>query len=202
MSAIHGKDRVEAVTIAQIDKRWDPIAGTEKTIECDTLLISAGLIPENELSRMAGIELDPVTGGPVVDNNMETSVPGFFAGGNVLHVNDLVDNVSREAEIAGTSAANFAMGKIPTQKPKLRLRAGENIRYIMPQTINLGEEVTLSMRVKEPADKVRIKVGPILTKGFRVVKPSEMVQVTISSQEWQKISFEINELVVDCESRR
>ena len=202
VSAIHGKDRVEAVTIAQVDKRWNPIAGTERTIECDTLLISAGLIPENELSRMAGIDLDLVTGGPVVDNNMETSIPGFFAGGNVLHVNDLVDNVSREAEIAGASAANFAMGKIPTQKPKLRLRAGENIRYIMPQTINLGEEVTLSMRVKEPAEKVRIKVGPILTKGLRVVKPSEMVQITISSQEWQKISFEINELVVDCESRR
>ena len=202
VSAIHGKDRVEAVTIARVDKRWDPIARTERTIECDTLLISAGLIPENELSRMAGIELDPVTGGPVVDNSMETSVPGFFAGGNVLHVNDLVDNVSQEAEIAGASAANFAMGKMSPPKPKLSLRAGVNIRYIMPQTITFGEEVTLAMRVKEPAEKVRIKVGPILTKGLRVVKPSEMVQVTISSQEWQKISFEINELVVDCESRR
>ena len=138
----------------------------------------------------------------MVDNNMETSIPGFFAGGNVLHVNDLVDNVSREAEMAGASAAKFAMGKITPQKPKVSLRAGENIRYIMPQTITFGEEVTLSMRVKEPAEKVRLKVGPILTKGLRVVKPSEMVQVTISSKEWQKISSEVNELVVDCESRR
>jgi pyruvate/2-oxoglutarate dehydrogenase complex dihydrolipoamide dehydrogenase (E3) component len=202
VSGIYGKDRVEAVTIAQVDKKWNPIAGTERTVECDTLLISAGLIPENELSRMAGIELDPVTGGPVVNSNMETSIPGIFAGGNVLHVNDLVDNVSQEAEIAGASAANFAMGKITPRKTKVSLRAGENIRYIMPQTITFGEEVTLSMRVKEPAEKVRLKVGPILTKGLRVVKPSEMVKVAISSQEWQKISDEISELVVDCESRR
>jgi NADPH-dependent 2,4-dienoyl-CoA reductase/sulfur reductase-like enzyme len=202
VSEIHGKERVEAVTIAQVDRKWNPIAGTERTMKCDTLLISAGLIPENELSRMAGIELDPVTGGPVVDSAMETSIPGIFAGGNVLHVNDLVDNVSREAEIAGASAANFAMEKVTPKKPKVSLRAGENIRYIMPQTITAGEEVTLSMRVKEPAEKVRLKVGHILTKVLRVVKPSEMVQVAISSQEWQKISGEINELVVDCESRR
>ena len=175
------------MTVTQVDKRWNPIAGTERTIECDTLLISAGLIPENELSRMAGIELDPVTGGPVVDNNMQTSIPGFFAGGNVLHVNDLVDNVSREAEIAGASAADFSMRNLTPQKPKVSLRAGENIRYIMPHTITPGEEVTLSMRVKEPAEKIRIKAGSVLTKGLRVVKPSEMIQVTISSQDWQSL---------------
>ena len=202
VTEVHGQERVKAVTIAQVDKDWNPIAGTERMIECDTLLISAGLIPENELSRMAGIELDPVTGGPVVDENMETSIPGIFAGGNVVHVNDLVDNVSWEGEVAGTSAANFAMGKAIPKKPKISLRAGENIRYIVPQSITAGEEVTLSMRVKEPAEKVRLKVGDILTKGLRAVKPSEMVKITISSKEWKKMKGEINELVVSCESRR
>jgi succinate dehydrogenase/fumarate reductase flavoprotein subunit len=165
-------------------------------------LISAGLIPENELSRMAGIELDPVTGGPVMNENMETSIPGIFAAGNVVHVNDMVDNVSREGEAAGSSAANFAMGKAITKKPRISLRAGENIRCIVPQSITAGQEVTLSIRVKEPAEKVRLKVGDILTKGLRAVKPSEMVKVTISSKEWSKMTAEVNEFVVSCESGR
>jgi NADPH-dependent 2,4-dienoyl-CoA reductase/sulfur reductase-like enzyme len=202
VTKVHGRERVEAVTIAQVDKSWNPIAGTERTIGCDTLLISAGLIPENELSRMAGIELDPVTGGPVVDSTMETSISGIFAGGNVVHVNDLVDNVTWEAEVAGASAANFAMGKGIPGKPRISLRAGENVRYIVPQTVTAGEEVTLSLRVKEPAEKVRLKVGDILTKGLRVVKPSEMVKVTVPSKEWEKMSGEISELVVSCETRR
>jgi NADPH-dependent 2,4-dienoyl-CoA reductase/sulfur reductase-like enzyme len=202
VTEVHGQERVKAVTIAQVDKNWNPIAGTERKIECDTLLISAGLIPENELSRMAGIELDPVTGGPVMNENMETSIPGIFAAGNVVHVNDMVDNVSREGEAAGSSAANFAMGKAITKKPRISLRAGENIRCIVPQSITAGQEVTLSIRVKEPAEKVRLKVGDILTKGLRAVKPSEMVKVTISSKEWSKMTAEVNEFVVSCESGR
>jgi NADPH-dependent 2,4-dienoyl-CoA reductase/sulfur reductase-like enzyme len=199
---VHGKDRVEAVTVAQVDKSWNPIAGTETLIECDTLLISAGLIPENELSRMAGIELDPVTGGPVVDSTMQTSITGIFAGGNVVHVNDLVDNVSWEAEIAGASAANFAMGKALPEKLKIYLKPAENIRYIVPQTVTVGEEVNLSMRVKEPIEKARLKVGDILTKRLRVVTPSGMLKITISSEEWEGISSEITELAVSCESGR
>ena len=104
VTEIRGQERVEAVRIAKVDKDWNPIAGTERMIQCDTLLVSAGLIPENELSRMAGIALDPVTQGPVVDENMETSVAGIFAAGNVVHVNDLVDNVTWEGEAAGRSA--------------------------------------------------------------------------------------------------
>jgi len=199
---VHGSERVEAVTIAKVDKEWKPIAGTERTIECDTLLMSAGLIPENELSRMAGVELDSVTGGPVVDSSMETSISGIFAGGNVVHVNDLVDNVTWEGEAAGVSAAAFAVGKAPPRKSKVHLKAGENIRYIVPQTVIAGEEVNLSMRVREPAEKVRIKVGDILTKGLRAVKPSEMVKVAISSKEWENPNGEICELVVSCENRR
>jgi len=200
VTEVHGQERVKAVTIAQVDQDWNPIQGTERLIECDTLLISAGLVPENELSRMAGIELDPVTGGPVMNENMETSIPGIFAAGNVVHVNDMVDNVSREGEAAGSSAANFAMGKAITKKPKISLRAGENIRCIVPQSITAGPEVTLSMRVKEPAEKVRLKVGDILTKGLRAVKPSEMVKLTISSKEWSKMKGEVKEFVVDCKA--
>jgi thioredoxin reductase len=199
---VHGQDRVEGVTVAKVDKHWNPIPGTERMLECDTLLISAGLIPENELSRMAGIELDPIIGGPVVDESMETSIPGIFAAGNVVHVNDLVDNVTWEGEVAGASAANFAMGKAILRKPKISLRAGENVRCIVPQSITAGKEVTLSIRVKEPAEKVRLTVGDILTKGLQAVKPSEMVKITISSKEWVKMRGGINEFVICCKGGR
>jgi NADPH-dependent 2,4-dienoyl-CoA reductase/sulfur reductase-like enzyme len=202
VTEVHGQERVKGVTIAKVDKDWNPIAGTEKMLECDTLLISAGLIPENELSRMAGIELDPIAGGPLVDESMGTSIPGIFAGGNVVHVNDLVDNVSWEGEVAGSSAANFAIGKAMPKKPKISLKAGENVRYIVPQGITVGKEFTFSLRVEEPAEKVQLKVGDILTKGLRAVKPSEMVKMTISTKEWEKIGGEIYELVISCKSGR
>lgn len=202
VTEILGQERVEAVNIAEVDKDWNPVAGTGRTIECDTLLISAGLIPENELSRMVGIQLDPVTGGPVVNSNMETSVPGIFAGGNVVHVNDLVDNVTWEGETAGASAADFIKGKAVSRKPVFNLWAGENIRYVVPQTITAGQDVTISMRVREPAEKVRLRVGDIINKGLRVVKPSEMVKVTIPASELGKIISGTTELVVSCESRR
>jgi NADPH-dependent 2,4-dienoyl-CoA reductase/sulfur reductase-like enzyme len=120
---IIGLKRVEAVTIAKVDQHQEPIAGTERTIECDTLLTSVGLIPENELSLKAGIELDPITGGPFVSDRMETSIPGIFAGGNVVHVNDLVDHVTSESEIAGACAADYAMERAPLAKRRIRLRA-------------------------------------------------------------------------------
>lgn len=202
VTEIRGQERVEAVTIAKVDKDWNPIAGTERMIECDTLLVSAGLIPENELSRMAGIALDPVTQGPVVDENMETSAAGIFAAGNVVHVNDLVDNVTWEGEAAGTSAAKFAVGKQMVKKVRIRLKAGENIRYIVPQTIARGEEIVLSVRVKEPAEHVRLNVGDLRTQGMRAVKPSEMIKVSLSFEEWEKMGPGVDELLVTCESRR
>lgn len=198
---VQGKERVKAVTIARVDKDWKPIAGTERIIECDTLLISAGLIPENELSRMAGIALDPVTGGPLVDENMETSVVGIFAGGNVVHVNDLVDNVTWEGEAAGRGAAQFAAGKETAKKTRIRLKAGDNIRYVVPQTVARGQEVTLSMRVKEPAEHVRLKVGDLRTQGMRAVKPSEMIKVPLSPKEWEKMGQGVDELLISCERR-
>jgi len=101
VSWIHGRERVEGVTISEVDEKIMPIAGTEKYVECDTLILSVGLVPENELSKMAGVKLDGITGGPIVDEYRMTNVPGIFAGGNVVQVHDLVDNVSRESEIAG-----------------------------------------------------------------------------------------------------
>lgn len=201
VTKVCGRDRVEAVTIAKVDKDREAIKGTEREIKCDTLLISVGLIPENELSRMSGIELDSITGGPRMNDAMETTVPGVFAGGNVVHVNDLVDNVSWEAEVAGANAANFAMGKVMPTKPWVTLRPGENIRYIVPQDIIGHEEVTLSIRVREPAEKVRLEVGHIITKSLRAVKPSEMIKVTLSAKELAKIGEGVTELVVSCESR-
>ena len=198
VTEIHGKERVEAVTIARVDKGWNPVAGTEKTVKCDTLLISAGLIPENELSRMAGVVLDPITGGPVVSCSMETSVPGIFAGGNVVHVNDLVDNVTLEGELAGASAADFAMGKPILKGRAVQLKAGDNVRYIVPQTVFAGQDAILSLRVREPAERVRLEVGEILSKRFRAVRPGQMVRVAISRKEWQKMSGEVWELVVSC----
>ena len=199
---IHGRERVEAVTVAQVDKKWNPIAGTERVITCDTLLISAGLIPENELSRSIGVELDPVSGGPVVDSAMETSLSGIFAGGNVLHVNDLVDNVSREAELAGAGAAVFAKGEIQPKKPRVRLIAAENVRYAVPQVVSIGDDVTLSVRVKEPAENVRLKVGNIINRSLRVVKPSQMVPVIVTAEDWRKMNGDVYEMLISCESRR
>jgi NADPH-dependent 2,4-dienoyl-CoA reductase/sulfur reductase-like enzyme len=199
---VHGKERVEGVTIAQVDKEWHPIAGTERLIACDTLLISAGLIPENELSRSIGIELDPLSGGPVVDNTMQTSCAGIFAGGNVLHVNDLVDNVSREAERAGACAAAFIMGRIQQEKTRVRLVAGGNIRYIVPQVVNIGEGFSLSLRVKEPSENVRLKVGSLFNQNLRFVTPSQIVQLAVAAEDWNKLKSGADNLVIKCESRK
>jgi NADPH-dependent 2,4-dienoyl-CoA reductase/sulfur reductase-like enzyme len=198
---IHGLKRVEGVTIARVDKAGEPIAGTEKMIECDTLLTSVGLIPENELSLKAGIQLDPITGGPTVNDMMETSIAGIFAGGNVVHVNDLVDNVTLEGEIAGACAAEVAMGKEPTVRRKISVKAGENIRYVVPHTICTQKESSLSIRVREPAEKVTLRIGDILTKSLRVVKPSEMLKINLTLEQLGKIAERVSEVEVSCRKR-
>lgn len=200
---IHGDERLEAVTIVRVDSGFNPIIGTEQLISCDTLLISAGLIPENELSRMAGVELDPLTGGAMVDGSMQTSVPGIFAGGNVLHVNDLVDNVTLEAEIAGLNAAVFAReGEKKARGSRVKMKAGENIRYVVPQVVAMGEDVIISTRAMKPLERARIRVGSILKKDFRVLKPSQLVRLAVSSSEWQRLNISTDEIIVSCESRR
>ncbi len=200
--SVHGQERVESVTVAKVDKNWQPIPGTEWDIGCDTLLLSVGLVPENELSLKAGVALDPFIGGPVVNENMETSVPGIFAGGNVVHVHDLVDNVSEEAEGAGLHAAEYATGKMRASESKITLRAGPNIRYIIPHSISGESDVTLFMRVKEPADKVRLSVGNIYSKALRAVRPSEMLKVKLTNDELAKLDKSASELTVACEQKR
>ena len=145
---IHGKERLEGVTIARVDERRRPIDSTREYIPCDTLLLSVGLIPENELSKTADVALDRVTRGAVVDQDRQTATEGIFACGNVLHVHDLVDFVSEEAEIAGLAAANYVLNG--ANKPNyISVLNGKNITYVLPQKINknTSENITLFFRV-------------------------------------------------------
>jgi NADPH-dependent 2,4-dienoyl-CoA reductase/sulfur reductase-like enzyme len=201
VAKIHGEERVEAVTVVRVDGNRCPIVGTAQRIACDTLLLSVGLIPENELSSMAGIRLDPVTGGAVVDEARQTSVNGIFAGGNVLHVHDLVDNASEESELAGRSAADFAAEKKSLERGSIALKGGRNIRYVVPHTISGKRDVTLYMRVDQPEETVRIKVGDLMTKALRAVKPSEMLKIDLSTEQLKKLGKETKQIVVECEKR-
>jgi NADPH-dependent 2,4-dienoyl-CoA reductase/sulfur reductase-like enzyme len=135
---IIGRERLEAVTVAQVDAQRKPVAGTEKRFDCDTLLLSVGLIPENELSLGAGVALSPATNGAVVDNSLQTSVPGIFACGNVLHVHDLVDHVSEESSVAGRAAAAYVQGNA-WQGRQIPVKDGAGVRGIVPQNIILPE---------------------------------------------------------------
>ena len=145
--------------------------------------------------------LDPISGGPMIDNAMETSTPGIFAGGNVLHVNDLVDNVTLEGEKAGASAAAFISGALKHGKLRVKLTAKGNIRYVIPQIINVGDAFTLSLRAKEPGENVRLKIGDNYHKNLRVVKPSQMIQVEITADDWRNFNGDLSEMPVTLESR-
>ncbi len=184
---IHGKERLEAVTIAQVDDKWNPIAGTERKIECDTLLLSVGLVPENELSSQAGVVVDPVTNGPIVNQYMETNLPGIFACGNVLHVHDLVDNVSKESERAGMYAGRYALGKTSEVPRKIKVRAGDNIRYVVPHEVSTTEPVEFFMRVQRPDDNVSLDVGGLRKIRKQSVRPSEMLDVKITPEQLQSL---------------
>ena len=157
---IHGKERLTGVTLARVENGV-PVPGTEEYIPCDTLLLSCGLIPENELSRGAGVDLSPVTNGPVVNDSLETSIPGVFAAGNVLHVHDLVDYVSQEAETAGQSAAAYLAQAEQKKIVEIPVRCGSGIRYTVPQKIRLesrDEDVTLRLRVDGVYQNKRLSV--------------------------------------------
>ena len=157
---IIGKDRVEAVESVQVDEHWNPIAGTEEIIPCDTLLLSVGLIPENELSRKAGVRLDPVTGGPYVNNEFQTSVPGIFTAGNVVHVYDLVDWVTEAGLHAGKNAAAFALRERQSEIRHIPLQAGDNVRYVVPHYLDkeslASGDVRLQMRVETAHRSARV----------------------------------------------
>ena len=178
---IHGRDRIEAVTISKVDAEGNPIPGTEETIQCDTLVLSVGLIPENELSEGAGIALDPATGGPVVNEYMESSVAGIFACGNVVTVYDLVDYVSHVGDVAGMSAANYALDKLPPLGREMALKPGDNVRCVVPQIISGERPATLYIRAKKPMQDVNVKIEN-LTFVRRVVRPPEMIVIKLTGE--------------------
>lgn len=185
---VHGRQRVEGVTIAAVDENSKPVAGTEQFIACDTLLLSVGLIPEVELCRGAGIEIHPVTGGPVVNEWRQTSMPSIFACGNLLHVHDLVDNVTREAEIAGREAARYSRGELRAKPEAIAMVPGRNVRYVVPQFISAWgeEEVQVYFRVVETEEDVYVvaKLGEQLVARKRQmrVQPPEMVSLRLRPQ--------------------
>ncbi len=182
---IHGRERVTGVTIAKVDERRKPIAETRQYIECDTLLLSCGLIPENELTRQAGIEMDRITNGASVDQDRQTSIAGVFACGNVLHVHDLVDYVSEEAEIAGRAAARYAQSSAESLSKSLALIADGRIRYTVPQRINSGLDVVVYFRVADVYRDARIVVKDgdriIINKKKQKLAPGEMETVKLTS---------------------
>lgn len=185
---IVGNQRVEGVWVAKVDENKKPIKETEHFIPCDTLLLSVGLIPENELSRAAHIEICSATNGPVVNQYMQTSIPSLFACGNVVHVNDLVDNVSIESEVAGRKAADKAMSALPQIFDEIRAIPGANVKYICPQRIvqdGSDSDVSLYFRVAVPGKNMRINVScggkQILSKKAVRVNPSEMEHVIIKT---------------------
>lgn len=201
---IHGRERLEGVTLARVDENRRPIPGTEQHIPCDTLLLSVGLLPENELSSAAGVRLSGVTGGPEVTDRLATSIPGVFACGNVLHVHDLVDFVSQEAQKAGENAALYLQGARAGSR-SVRLEGKNGVRYTVPQSIdpeNMDETVTVRFRVAQPyrdaalaayADGVLLRRIP-----KRILTPGEMEQFPLRKGELpagcKTITFTVEEV--------
>lgn len=192
---IHGDKRLEGVTIAQVDERRNPIETTKRYIPCDTLLLSVGLIPENELTRAAGIPIDPITNGAIVDENCQTQIPGIFACGNVLQVHDLVDYVSEEAERAGKGAAAY-LSDVASKEKLLYTKPGYGVRYVLPQIIQCrNQDVPVFFRVTQPFGKVKITVSngdQVLTTAKRIkAAPGEMEKITLKAENLQGICGEI-----------
>ncbi len=196
ISYIHGKQRVEGVTLSKLDENRRPIEGTEEFIKCDSVLLSVGLIPENELSVEAGVKLDVKTSGPIVNNSMITNIDGVFACGNVVHVHDLVDFVTKESRIAGKNAALYSLNKL-TQNDTVSTIANDGISYIVPQNIDTKceEDINLFMRVraiyKNKKLVVRSNDKVILEKKRLHMIPSEMENIKIGKDLFKDITGNI-----------
>ena len=208
VTRIEGEKRVEAVTLAEVGPDGKPVAGTEVTYPCDTLLLSVGLLPENELSRSAGVELSGVTRGAVVDDALQTSLPGVFACGNVLHVHDLVDYVSQEASLAGKRAAEFAQGLHQAASKALAVKTKGGVRYTVPQVIRpaaMDDEVVLRFRVGAVFEDRYINVFAddkrIVHKRRPILVPGQMESVTLKKQDLLACG-DVNELVICLEEVR
>ena len=199
VTKIEGRKRVEKITVSAVDEKRKPIPGTEITFDADTLLLSVGLLPENELSRKAGISLSPVTGGPIVDNSFQTDSDGIFACGNVLHVHDLVDYVSNEAEKAGESAALYALSDRKPSKKKIPVSVFGLARYTVPEMIDedTKEDTTIRFRVsnvkKDGKITVRVNGEEVISKKKRIMAPGEMETLIIPKRILEK--YEIIESI-------
>ena len=211
VTGIRGKERVEGVTVAAVDEHRRPIPGTEESFDCDTLLLSVGLIPENELTRGAGIPIDRMTNGAVVDQNRETEVPGIYACGNVLHVHDLVDFVSEEAAIAGKAAAEKILGKSTAPVRTIRVKTGMGVRYTVPEALRLSAvptaPVRIFFRVTDIFKKVRLLItdtdGNVLVKSAKsAVAPGEMESMTLTPELLADLmARNVTEITVSLEAR-
>lgn len=200
VTEIHGQERLEGVTISQVDEHLKPIKGTERYIECDTLLLSLGLLPENEFLKSAGALLDPRTGGPVVNQDLETSLPGVFSCGNSLHVHDTVDMLAEEARLAGKNAALYEMRKESLKA--IEVLPGQNVSYVLPQRIDRSGKVVISLRAR-----TTMKEGALLSvsderketfrKKLRSAIPSTMIRIRVDITEdvlnGEKLEVDISE---------
>lgn len=191
---IRGKERVEGVTVSKVDHNLNPIAGTEIDFDCDTLLLSVGLLPENELSKAAGIKLSPITGGPIVDEKMMTSAEGIFSAGNMLHVHDLVDFVSEESALAGKNAALFIRNGATNTGTQISIVTAGGIRYTVPQRLNTDiteDSVTIKFRVDRIYRDVKIEVATeneqLMLIKKRVLAPGEMEIIKLSKAMLEKV---------------
>ncbi len=182
ITKIIGSRRIEAVEVGAVDTLNEPRREGQFTLHCDTLLLSVGLIPENELSLKAGVTLDPVTGGAAVDSNLMTSVPGIFACGNVLHVHDLADYVSEEAEFCGRRAARFLQNTLEHGKD-VYLRAGNMVRYLLPSRVQAGRKAQVSLRAIAPLEKVTLVARSgeeiVYRRKYKKVAPSSMIRLPL-----------------------
>lgn len=207
VTRVIGHDRVEAVEVSQVDEHLAPIAGTERIVPCDTLLLSVGLIPENELSVAAGVELDPRTRGAVVDQSLQTGVPGIFACGNVLHVHDLADNVTTESERAGAAAAAYALGAVGTaagvadEGCQLTVSPAGIAGYALPGRITAVALTKLNFRVRRPVDAARVRIlagnEELFAGKVRPFKPSVMESFPLPAKAIQSaLNLGVSEIVL------
>ncbi len=191
---IHGIERLTGVTLANVGPKGGMVPGSKRFVACDTLMLSVGLIPENELSKKAGLVISPVTGGPVVDDRLQTSIPGIFCAGNALQVHDLVDYVSMEADKAGLSATEFA-DKGRLSPSKINVHPGSGVRYVVPQEISGEETVDFSMRVLKPDSDRYIVIrsnGQIIRKMKQtVLEPSSMIRVRVRADRFNNVQGDL-----------
>jgi len=202
---IKGKERLTSVVIAEVDEHSKPIPGTEQEIPCDTLLLSCGLIPENELSRAADVKINPATNGPVVNESFETSVPGIFACGNVLHVHDLVDYVSEESARAGRSAARYVKASSSRSGPVIQITNGNGVRYTVPSFVRVGDldsDLVIRFRsvgvYKDSYIDVSIDGVRSIHRRKQIITPGEMEQVILKKDDLLNVADNINIAITEC----